>query len=194
MLFGKKISFNTGDFASVIAACMAGSEQAQRYLFKSYFGYSKSICLRYTSSTEEAEDVLNEGFLKVFNNLDKYDPAYPFKVWLRTIMVNTAISYHRKNKKHYQNSITLEDTPYLAFDEDIVSDITAEEILKLVQKLKPVYRNVFMLHVVDGYSHREVADMLEINEATVRSHFVRARGQLKNLISEYYPNILRCAV
>lgn len=194
MLFGKKISFNQNDFGSVIEACIANDQQAQRHLYKLYFGYAKSICLRYTACTEEAEEVMNEGFLKVFRNLERYDVTCSFKTWLRTIMVNTAISYFRKNKKFSEDRISLEDTPYLSFDEDIVAQITSDEILDLVQQLKPVYKNVFLLHVVDGYNHREIAQMLEINEATVRSHFVRARTSLKGLISRAYPHLeYQCA-
>lgn len=145
--------------------------------------------MRYTSTAEEAEEVLNEGFLKVFKNMDKYDSAHPFKAWLRTIMVNTAISYYRKNKKHHEDMISLEDAPCPHFDEDVVSQITAEEILQLVQGIKPIYKNVFLLYVVDGYNHREIADLLQINEATVRSHYVRARARLQHLIKQHYPHL-----
>ena len=189
MLFGKKISFDESDFNSVVSACMAGNNQAQRFLYKQYFGYSKSICLRYTSTTEEAEEVLNEGFLKVFNNLNRYDASHPFKAWLRTIMVNTAISYYRKHKKHSEDVFSLEDAPQVSFDDDIVGQITADEILGLIQEIKPVYKNVFLMYVVDGYNHREIADMLQINEATVRSHYVRARARLQHLIKQNYPNL-----
>ena len=190
MLFENKIpSFTENDFESVVKACLAGSNQAQRYVFKKYFGYSKSICLRYTSSTEEAEEVLNEGFLKVFVNLKSYDIAFPFKAWLRTIMINTAISYYRKNKKHSDDRIALEDAPNLHFDEDILDQITADEVLELIQQLKPLYKNVFLLHAVEGYNHREIAEMLELNEATVRSQYIRARFKIQDLIRQYYPDV-----
>jgi RNA polymerase sigma-70 factor (ECF subfamily) len=133
--------------------------------------------------------VLNEGFLKVFNNLEKYDPTHPFKAWLRTIMVNTAISYYRKNKRYNEDTVALEDAPYPRFEEDIVSRITAEEILQIIQQIKPVYKNVFLLYVVEGYNHREIADLLQINEATVRSHYVRARARLQHLIKQNYPHL-----
>jgi RNA polymerase sigma-70 factor (ECF subfamily) len=189
LLFGRKISFDENDFKSVVSACSAGNSQAQRALYKQFFGYAKSICLRYTSSAEAAEEVLNEGFLKVFNNIQKYDSSHPFKAWLRTIMVNTAISYYRKHKRYNEDTVSLEDAPYPRFDEDIVSKITADEILELIQEIKPVYKNVFLLYVVDGYNHREIAEMLEINEATVRSHYVRARARLQHLIKKYYPHL-----
>lgn len=177
------------DFDSIIIGCIAGKGQAQRLLYKQYFGYAKSICLRYTSSSEEVDEVLNEGFLKVFTHIKDFDSHYPFKVWLRTIMINTAISYYRKHKKHNENRTAYEDAPYLGFEEDIVSQITEQEILTLVQQIKPIYKNVFLLYVVDGYNHREIANLLEINEATVRSHYVRARVQLQELIKQNYPQL-----
>ncbi len=189
MLFRKKTSFDENDFDTIVSACIAGNNQAQRHLYKQYFGYAKSICLRYTNSTEESEEVLNEGFFKVFKNLDRYDPRHPFKAWLRTIMVNTAISYFRKHKKHSEGVISLEDAPYPRFDDDILGQITADEILQIIQGIKPVYKNVFLLYVVDGYNHREIAELLHINEATVRSHYVRARARLQHLIKENYPNL-----
>jgi RNA polymerase sigma-70 factor (ECF subfamily) len=178
---------NIQDTDTLIVGCMAGDRQAQRLLFKKYFGYAKSICLRYTSFAEDAEEVLNEGFLKVLNNLKNYDEAYPFRAWLRTIMINTAISYNRKYKKHSRDRVDLEDAPYLSLDNDIIGEITAGEILDIIRQLKPLYRDVFLMHAVDGYNHREIAEMLEINEATVRSQYARARAQLKTLISEEFP-------
>lgn len=177
------------NFESIIAGCLAQNSQAQRQLYKQYFGYAKSICLRYTSCSEEVDEVLNEGFLKVFTHLKEYDPTYPFKVWVRTIMINTAISYYRKHKKHNEKRASYEDAPYLGFEEDIVSQITAEEILTLIQQIRPKYKNVFLLYVVDGYNHREIADLMEMNEATVRSHYVRARVQLQQLIKQNYPHL-----
>jgi RNA polymerase sigma-70 factor (ECF subfamily) len=180
---------STPDFASILAGCSAGKSQAQRLLYKHYFGYAKSICLRYTSSQEEAEEVLNEGFFKVFTHVKDFDSTYPFKVWLRTIMINTAISYYRKHKKHHEKRTAYEDVPYLGIEEDVVSQITEQEILMLVQQIRPIYKNLFLLYVVDGYNHREIAGLLEINEATVRSHYVRARVQLQQLINKNYPHL-----
>ena len=187
MLFRKRTNFEENDLLSVIAACRENNAQAQRTLFKQYFGYAKSICLRYSSTIEEAEEVLNEGFLKVFQHIQQYDTAQPFKAWLRTILVNTAISYYRKFHK-FEPNLALESVPDVAFDDDVVSYITADEILALVQELPPAWRTVFNLHVVDGYSLREIADLLPANEATVRSHFLRARQRLQQLIKMNYPH------
>ena len=187
MLFRKRTNFEENDLLSVIIACRENNAQAQRTLFKQYFGYAKSICLRYSSTVEEAEEVLNEGFLKVFQHIQQYDTAQPFKAWLRTILVNTAISYYRKFHK-FEPNLALESVPDIAFDDDVISYITADEILALVQELPPAWRTVFNLHVVDGYSLREIADLLPANEATVRSHFLRARQRLQQLIKINYPH------
>ncbi|WP_247233897.1 RNA polymerase sigma factor [Telluribacter sp. SYSU D00476] len=185
----KKIEFSEEDFESVIRACIAGNEQAQRTLYRQYFSYAKSICLRHCSSSDDAEEILNEGFFKVFQHLNKYDPSQPFKAWLRTILINTAISHYRKNVKYTRDTVGLEDAAYPKFDDDVIDKITAEEILELVQQIKPIYRTVFMMYVVDGYNHREIADQLNINEATVRSHYVRARARLQHLIKRSYPDL-----
>lgn len=189
LLSGSGTNLEASEFAALLKACITGNNRAQRSLFQLYFSYAKSICLRYCSSYEEAEEVLNESFLKIFQNLQKYDLNLPFKAWIRTIIVNTAISYYRKNGKHLKDRITLEDAPVPGYDNQVVENLTGEEIIGLVQLIKPVYRSVFMLHAVEGYNHREIAEMLEINEATVRSHYLRARARLQNLIKQYYPDL-----
>ena len=185
MFFRKSSPFADNDLLSVIQACRANDPRAQRTLFKQFFGYAKSICLRYTSSLEEAEDVLNEGFLKAFQHLDSYDETLPFKAWLRTILVNTSISHYRKNHRFDQHA-SLETGEQVAFDDDVVDHIAADEILALVQQLSPTYRTVFMMHVVDGYSLHEIAGILSHNEATVRSNYARARQKLQVLIKQAY--------
>ncbi|MBO9640353.1 RNA polymerase sigma factor [Siphonobacter aquaeclarae] len=188
MFFRKKASFSDDDLEGVIQACLSDDKRAQRVLFQQYFSYAKSICLRYSSSTEEAEEILNEGFLKVFRNLERYDSQLPFKAWLRTIMVNSAISYFRKNQK-FHSEIGYDAVPDPVLDEGIVDQISADEILQLVQQLKPIYRSIFLMHVVDGYQLREIADLFNIKEGTVRSHFARARALLQQMVIESYPYV-----
>jgi RNA polymerase sigma-70 factor (ECF subfamily) len=91
--------------------------------------------------------------------------------------------------RNSEGMISIEDAPCPRFEEDIISKITADEILSIVQQIKPVYKNVFLLHVVEGYNHREIAELLQINEATVRSHYVRARARLQHLIKHNYPHL-----
>ena len=186
MFFRRRSSFTDSDLLSVIEACQTNDPQAQRTLFRQFYSYAKSVCMRYMANADEADDVLNESFLKVFQHLHSYDTTLPFKAWLRTIVVNTAISYHRKYHKldtvTNQSALTgaVYDTPVA---DTIVDQISADDILALVQQLPPMQRTVFVMHVVDGYSLREVADTLNANEATIRSHFLRARLRLQELVS-----------
>lgn len=187
--FIHRILFDPHNPQSVIQACIADNRSAQRELFKKYFSYGKSICLRYTASLEEAEEVLNEGFLKVFNNLENYDPEYPFKAWLRTILINTAISHYRKTRKYNDSRVSLDH--FTDFDledsDDVVSHTATQEILKVIQQLRPIYRTVFLMHAVDGYALNEISKLLKINAATVRSYYFRARQELQVRLAQEYP-------
>ena len=134
------------------------------------------------------EEIINDGFLKVFTNLAKYDSTQPFKAWLRTIMVNTAIDYYRSNKK-YQLQISIDDVTLTDFDDDIISQLSVEEMMGLVRKLSPTYRMVFMLYVVEGYKHREIAERLGIQEGTSKSNLQDARHKLQEMIRINYPHL-----
>ncbi len=188
MFFNQKIPFSENKLESIIEACKARNQNAQSLLYRQFFGYAKSVCLRYSSNQEEAKEILNEGFLKVFNNLEKYSAEFPFKAWLRTIMVNTAINYYRNNKK-YSQEISFESIEEPIYNEDIINKISADEILVLVQKLSPAYRMVFVMHIVDGYNHREIAEILSINEGTSRSNFLKARAKLQSLVQKEFPHL-----
>ncbi len=187
MFFKKKI-FSADNLESVIAACMDNNSQAQRTLIGIFMGYSKSICSRYSANEQEVEEIINDGFLKVFTNLSKYDSSQPFKAWLRTIMVNTAIDFYRSNKKYHLN-IAIDDIDVPDFDDDVISQLSAAEIMGLVQKLSPTYRIVFMLYVVEGYKHKEIAAKLGIQEGTSKSNLQDARLKLQEMIRIHYPHL-----
>jgi len=184
----KKDNFRPDDLNSVIEACLVGNRLAEKMLIRLFMGFVKSIAMRYAANTVEAEEIVNDGFLKVFNNLAKFDFSKSFKAWLRTIIVNTAIDYYRKNNK-YAHHLDIEDIDQEDTSVDIISKISADEILALVQKLPPSYRTVFTLYVVDGYNHREIADMLGIKEGTSKSNLQDARKKLQNLIKVHYPHL-----
>ncbi|MCR9065511.1 MAG: RNA polymerase sigma factor [Cytophagales bacterium] len=176
------------EYNHILDRCMSGNEKAQNELFKLFFSYAKSVCLRYSSNAEDAKDILNKGFMKVFKNLEKYDSSYPFKAWLRTIMVNTALNHYRDNKK-FNQEINLDGYEQVVYDEDVIGQISAEEILALVQKLPPAYRTVFVMHVVDGYNHREIGEIIGINEGTSRSNYSKARIKLQVMIQKNRPDL-----
>ena len=189
MFFDKKIIFNEKDLQSVLSACLARNQQAERTLITLFLGYSKSICIRYASSEQEAEEIINDGFLKVFSNLSKYDSAQSFRAWLRKIMVNTAIDYYRSNEKYRLNSTIDAGSEVTDFDPDVLTKISADEIMVLVQKLPPAYRMVFMLHVVEGYNHREIAERLGVQEGTSKSNLRDARLKLQQMIKVAHPEL-----
>jgi RNA polymerase sigma-70 factor, ECF subfamily len=137
--------------------------------------------MRYGGSKEEAEEMLNDGFLKVFAKLDLYDSSQAFGAWFRTVMIRTCIDYYRKNS----SKVILEDieTQYaLESPEEILDKLSVEEIMELVQKLPPTYRMVFSLYAIEGFSHEEIAKTLDIQEGTSRSNLVKARRKLQEWI------------
>lgn len=183
------MSFESENIETIIDSCIAGIASSQKALYKMYFGYGKSICLRYSSSREDAEEVLNDGFMKVFKHLSKYDRIKPFKAWFRTILVNTCIDFYRKKEKiNYE----YDDVHYEGIyrEENAVDKMGAEDILEMVQRLPTSYRTVFLLYAVDGYSHKEIGDLLNINEVTSRTNFLKARNKLQVMIKESNPTYL----
>ncbi|WP_026997817.1 RNA polymerase sigma factor [Flectobacillus major] len=189
MFFKKKhTEFDKDNLESVLQACREQHPEAQKVLFKMYFSYAKNICQRYAANQEDAEEILNDGFMKVFQNIHRYENIQSFKAWFRTILVNTSINYYHKREKNLY-SLEVEHVSMPVYDENVIDKMAAEDILALVQKLPTSYRTVFMMHVVDGYNHREIAEMLGINEGTSRSNFMKARLKLQEMIKTYYPHL-----
>lgn len=186
MFFKKDPYFDENNLESIINGCIQEDVRAQRILVKMHLGFAKAIAMRYSSNTEEAEEIVNDSFLKMFNHLSKYNQLQPFKAWFRTIVVNTAIDSFRKQKKFlHQVELDKIDVEYIGVD--VLSKIAADEILKLVQELPPSYRMVFSLFVIDGFTHREIADMLGIKEGTSKSNLQDARRKLQAVIKQQYP-------
>ena len=139
------------------------------------------ICLRYAKSKEEATEMVNDGFFKVFTKMEKYTMGLSFKGWLRKIMVNSAIDYYRRHSKHHHN-ISITYAKEENFDETALDKISKKEILGAIQELPPSYRTVFNLFVVEGYKHHEIATMLEISEGTSKSNLAVARSKLQRIL------------
>ncbi|HEX5625471.1 MAG TPA: sigma-70 family RNA polymerase sigma factor [Saprospiraceae bacterium] len=186
----EELHINTPEVTAMIKACAAQDPLGQRRLFEFYYGYVKSICLRYTSKLEDCEEVMDDSFIKVFRNLDKYDFARPFKYWLRTVVVNTAIDFYRQNNRIIQAQ-SIEDYEEISMEDHHVERLSVEEILAVVQKLSPAYRTVFMMFVVDGYTHKEISEMLKITEGTSKSNLAKARIKLQDLLIREYPQEIR---
>ncbi len=179
------MNYESENIDVLIDSCIAGVASGQKALYKMFFSYGKSICLRYSSNREDAEEVLNDGFMKVFRNLAKYDRAKSFKAWFRTILVNTCIDFYRKKEKL---TYEYDDVHYegIFYEENAFDRLAADDILAMVQRLSVSYRTVFLMYAVDGYSHKEIAEQLNINEVTSRTNFLKARSKLQNMIKESY--------
>lgn len=179
--------FDPSSEDSILEACKNNVAEAQKLLIKQYIGFAKGVCRRYAGNDQVAEEILNDSFLKVFTNLKHYDKTQAFQAWLRTIVVRTAIDYYRKSLKDsfYADRETIQ-VPDLT--EDVVSKISAEEILQMVQRLSPAYRLVFTLFVIDGYSHKEIAQLLGIKEGTSKSNLQDARQRLQVMILKANPH------
>ncbi len=168
--------------ADLLAGCRAGNRRSQELLYRQFYGYAMGICLRYTTTREEALEVLNDGFLKVFTKLDLYDANQPFKGWLRRILINSAVDQYRQAVKHYYHD-DVDSANHIATDvPDAYSQLLHEELLSLVQRLSPAYRLVFNLYVIDGYSHDEIAAQLGISTGASKSNLARARENLRVML------------
>jgi RNA polymerase sigma-70 factor (ECF subfamily) len=153
----------------------------QRLLYDTYAPKMYGVCLRYAGNENDANDILQEGFIKVYKNISKFRREGSFEGWIRRIFVNTAIEHYRKKVKMYNvteaQENTIEDKELTPLD-----NLATKDILKIVDELSPGYKAVFNMHVIEGYSHKEIADILGITEGTSKSQLARAKGVLRNLI------------
>jgi RNA polymerase sigma-70 factor (ECF subfamily) len=168
---------------SLIEGCISGKREFQELLYKRYAGKMLSVCSRYVKSREEAEDIAQEGFVKVFRSIATFQRIGPLENWIRRIMINTALGYLRAQKR----GLDFTDIEHLKChpksDQDTLSEINAKDLVGLIHSLPTGYRAVFNLFVMEGYSHLEIAAMLSISEGTSKSQLAKARNWLKKNIN-----------
>lgn len=170
----------------LIEGCKKGKRQAQKELYDIYSRKMMGVCLRYVNDRETARDLLQDGFVKVFTCIDSYSEAGAFAGWVRKIFVNCALEYLRKSDV-LREAADLDNAPELVQpDSSAVSDMSAEELMNLVNELPVGFRTVFNLFAIEGYSHKEISDMLNITESTSRSQFTRAKQLLQRKINALY--------
>jgi RNA polymerase sigma factor (sigma-70 family) len=168
----------------MIAGCVANDRRAQEQLYRQYFQPIWSMCMKYMKSEPDAMDILNDGFLKVFLKIDKYENKGNLEGWIRRVVYNTMVDHIRKNQR-YTRFMVFED--YDSPSQDIASSTLFEEdLLKEIDKLPYLSKKVFELHAIQGYNHNEIAQLLEINEGTSRWYLSEARKKLKEKISNNY--------
>ncbi|WP_230471099.1 RNA polymerase sigma factor [Hymenobacter jejuensis] len=168
--------------AELIDGCLAGSRLMQKHLYDRFSARMMAVCLRYAQTTFEAEDVLQEGFITVFNNLRNFRRECPLEFWIRRIMVNAALRQHRRNAPLVAVSDGGDYPEDLAGEEFTLANYGFEELLGLIQELAPRYRMVFNLFAIEGYGHKEIGEMLGISEGTSKSQYSRARVILKSKV------------
>lgn len=179
-----KFNHNT-DEKKLIAACLKADPKAQRQLYEQFAPGMMAVCFRYTGNYEVAQDLLQDGFVKVYAKLDTFKGEGAFGGWVRRVFVSTCLEYLRQ-KTVLHNSIELSELEKAVddYNADIVGDITVKELMECVSALPDNYRTVFNMFAIEGYSHAEIAEMLEINENTSRSQFMRARNLLQKNIAQ----------
>jgi RNA polymerase sigma factor (sigma-70 family) len=171
----------------LIGDCINRDRRAEYELYKLTFSYLMSICIRYTKNEDRAKEVLNIGFLRIITNLDKYKTEVPFKAWIRRVMINTLINEFKKEKIHYKNVEYVEDyfeTDKYAAINSAITKIDADQIYSFIAQLPPASQQVFNLYFIDGYKHKEIAELLEISEGTSKWHLNSAREKLKELLKK----------
>ncbi len=177
----------------LIHDCRKGKKQAYSLLYKKYASVLLGMCMRYTQNRQEAQDVLQEGFIKIFQKIDTFQGKGSFEGWMKRIMVNTAINYYKKNKKYQvQESLDADHSRQVSNNEEeenvwveTEEPLSRELLLKLVNDLPAGYRLVFNMYVFEGLTHKEIAGELGISEGTSKSQLAKARKQLKTKVESY---------
>ncbi len=166
----------------LIEDCLKGNRTAQRTLYDTYAGKMMAVCLRYCKERETAKDLLHDGFVKVFTHLDSFKGGGSFEGWIRRIMVNTALEHLRKQKDEGY-SMDVDEARSLSSDDiGAMEQMQVEELIQLIQKLPDTYRTTFNLFVVEGYSHKEIAEAMNITESSSRVYLTRARQLLQQML------------
>lgn len=172
----------------LIDGCLKGDSRSQHAIYKMYYGKMKAVCLRYASSTDEAKDMVQDGFIKVFSSIEKFEGNGSLEGWIRRIMVNLSIDQYRKKKHHVD--LDLENSKHFVEESDdedeeqesTIYDFQPHHILEAMQQLTPVYRTVFNLYVFENFSHQEISEKLGISLGTSKSNYSKAKKNMKKIL------------
>lgn len=167
----------------LIDAVVKREDWAQRKLYETYYGQMMGVCLRYANCKEDALDIMQDGFVKVFQNIYKYQKGTSLGAWIHRIMINTSIDYYRKQQRRQTQGID-DIKPNISYNPAALANLRQEEILAALSELSTAYRTVFNLFVIEGYSHKEIANFLNIAESTSRSNLLKSRIQLKDILKK----------
>ena len=180
------------EIENIVSGCVKLQRDSQKKFYTYFYSYSMSICLRYANTDDDAMEIANDGFLKIFKELSSFVARYDdmeasLKGWMKRIMVNTAIDHYRKNQKH-QSNVSIDDNMFHLSEngETSIDKMSYEEIFRIVQQLSPVYRTVFNLYVIEGYKHEEIAKKLKISVGTSKSNLAKAKLNIQKMLKERY--------
>ncbi|MFT3680336.1 MAG: sigma-70 family RNA polymerase sigma factor [Ferruginibacter sp.] len=185
---------NNPGIDDIVKGCVDAKRESQKEFYKLFYGFAMGICSRYCNSNDDAMEVVNDGFVKIFRELHHFSPRYDnyeasLKGWMRSILVNTAIDHFRKHNKNYYTADINETTVEITETEQSAIDkMSYKEIAGMIQKLSPVYRTVFNLFVMEGYKHEEIASLLNISTGTSKSNLAKARANIRKMLEEYSMN------
>jgi RNA polymerase sigma-70 factor (ECF subfamily) len=173
----------TSQLQEVLRGCQRKDRVAQRELYRAFYRHGLSVCLRYINDLETAQELVNDSFLKVFANIGKYKPEYPFAPWFSKIVANTAINHIRAHI-HDIETESFDLGTEVAVEEQLFQQLNSEDIVALIQKLSPAYRLVFNLYAIEGYEHKEIAKLLGIAIGTSMSNLAKARKKMQELVQQ----------
>jgi len=165
----------------LLKGCIKNDRKCQEMLYELYAEDMLGVCLGYSGDHDSAKDILQEGFIKVFNNIKKFKGKGSLKGWIRKIIINTAIDHYRQTASQ-RVFAEIEDDAYIFIEENVLSQINTDELLRLIQKLPDGYRIVFNLYAVEGFSHKEIAEKLQISIGTSKSQLFRAKRLLQEWV------------
>lgn len=180
----------TNTLEHIINGCIKANRDSQKQLYKLYYSFSMSICMRYSNSYAEAEEIVNDGFLKIFKNIADFEPSYKsieasFVGWIKKIFIHTAIDQYRKNNKSYTIPLPADSSFEISENSaNPIDNMSYKEIIELVQKLSATYRTVFNLYVLDGYKHEEISKQLHISVGTSKSNLAKARMNIQKMLQQ----------
>lgn len=186
---------NKEQLKKIIEGCLRNDRRSQEAIFKLFYGKMMVVCMRYTNDKDTAQEVLQEGFMKVFEKLGAFDYKGSFEGWVRRIVANTAIDSIRRSKKNpiltdNDNDFKIGGENPMEKQETIeLGELKAEMAMGAIQKLSPAYRTVFNLYVLEEYSHKEIAEMLGISEGTSKSNLAKAKMNLQKILNKQFMNI-----
>jgi len=192
-------SYTPEQLDEIIRRCQKGDRLSQQLIYELYYGKMMGVCLRYAGQRETAKDYLHDGFIKAFMKIKKFDFKGSFEGWLRRIIVNNIIDQIRKDKYSFIEIDHTYDNRVAEYDKDfednedqselnLLKKLNVNEILDQIQFLSPAYRTVFNLYIVEGLSHKEIADALNISEGSSKSNLARAKANMQKLLKKYYYN------